>query len=77
MKSCVLFLTLCCIGVRMQQLEVENMEMLVSMSRLKTQTEKLDEVCVRVYRCVCVCLYEYFKCGCVVMLTRRFGVNRS
>lgn len=53
------------------------MEMLVSVSRLKTQTEKLDEVCVRVYRCVCVCLYEYFKCGCVVMLTRRFGVNRS
>ncbi|KAF4080292.1 hypothetical protein AMELA_G00168780 [Ameiurus melas] len=28
---------------RMQQLEVENMEMLVSMSKLKTQTEKLDE----------------------------------
>ncbi|XP_017337037.1 rab11 family-interacting protein 4B isoform X2 [Ictalurus punctatus] len=28
---------------RMQQLEVENMEMLVSVSRLKTQTEKLDE----------------------------------
>ncbi|TUC02896.1 Rab11 family-interacting protein 4A [Bagarius yarrelli] len=37
---------------RVQQLEVENTEMLVSMNRLKTQTEKLDEVCV----CVCVCV---------------------
>lgn len=46
----VWFLTVCCFGVRVQQLEVENTEMLVSVGRLKTQTEKLDEVCI----CICV-----------------------